>query len=322
MVTICLACVGALALAAAEPDPPPAPTDGSATGLLDRGLLDGTAVPVTPPAIVDVKTAKPHVPLIAEGTAVLDRRTGLRRAGSRGKWVIDDPRVEALELLPCDLLESAEKLVADDPGAEFKLSGEVYEYRGTYYLMLRRVLRVLAAEKQDERRARAGRPATATNPKPTPATAPAPAASTPASAPASDGGATSDDVARQLLGEVLGRPVVAPSAPLGRVAVTPSVAPTAQPLPPGPGRMVVNRLGRLLPKNGPWRLLAFEADNTLREPPMQLLPNQHLRRMETLSGNGTARGVVFHVSGEIHQYRGSQYLLVRSVIVRRDLNQF
>ena len=40
-----------------------------------------------------------------------------------------------------------------------------------------------------------------------------------------------------------------------------------------------------------------------------------------VSGGGT-RGVVFVVSGEITDYHGSNYLLLRKVLVRRDMGNF
>jgi len=86
--------------------------------------------------------------------------------------------------------------------------------------------------------------------------------------------------------------------------------------------MVVNRLGRLLPGKGRWPLLAFRADNTLREPPMRVLPNGNLQRLESMSESGSAAGAVFHVSGEVHQYRGAQYLLIRNVIRKRSMDEF
>ena len=86
--------------------------------------------------------------------------------------------------------------------------------------------------------------------------------------------------------------------------------------------MVVNRLARLRPAEAAFPLVTFEADNTLREPPLPVLPNEHLQRMETLSDGGAAAGVIFHVTGEIHQYRGRQYLLLRNVLRKRNLDQF
>jgi len=306
--TISLAAAWALALSAAEP------TDDGRESLLDGGgLLDDSAVPITPPAIVDEHHARRVLPAIPEGATIFDRRVRLRRGANDKWWVVDDPKADQIRLLPCELLETAENIHGRAPDTDFKLSGEVYHYDGRHYLMLRRVLRVLPEREP------APRPTTRPAPPPVAATQPA---SAPAAATTRPSGATADDVAGALLGEIMGRPVVAPRHPVVPVAPAPSVVRAGEPLPPGPGRMVIGRLGRLAPAAGRWRLLAFEADNTLREPPVNVLPNEHLRRMELLSQAARRRQVVFNISGEIHQYRGRRFLLVRNAIVRRDMDQF
>jgi hypothetical protein len=87
--------------------------------------------------------------------------------------------------------------------------------------------------------------------------------------------------------------------------------------------MVVNRLTRLSPLDqSSWFTMTFESDNTLREPPMRVLPGRCLQDLESRSKEGTADGAIYHVSGEIHHYRGEEYLLVRSAIPKRNMGQF
>ncbi len=305
-----MAAATALAGAAGD-DGAGAPSDRTGPGLLDE-----SAVPVLTPTIMDRQPPARRAVLITEGSGILDRRASLRR---KGYWrTIADPKAEELYLLPCELLETTEAVQERSPEMRFELSGEVYHYRGRYFLMLRRVMQVLAPPPAE--------PEPAPDPRPQATSGPVGSATTsgPTSAPARGIGASAEDVAKALLSDEVTRPVRAVRRPMARTEIAPSVAPTSRPLPPGPGRMVVHRLGRLVPPAAPgeWPLLVFESDNTLREPPLPILPNEHLQQMERLSDNGQAVGTVFHVSGEIHQYRGRQYLLVRSALKKRDLDLF
>jgi hypothetical protein len=84
------------------------------------------------------------------------------------------------------------------------------------------------------------------------------------------------------------------------------------------GSMVVDRAGRLT-RDGEWWTFAFEAEGrVLRERPLRLLPNRMLEFMETASAGGQT-GVVFIISGEVTEYHGANYLLVKKVLVQRDM---
>jgi hypothetical protein len=88
----------------------------------------------------------------------------------------------------------------------------------------------------------------------------------------------------------------------------------------------------------------FYADNTLQEPPLRLLPCTELERAtKAASGanapaaNKPASGVntaannmaagsptttkKFRISGELSEYKGRRYLLLRKVQVERDMGQ-
>ena len=56
----------------------------------------------------------------------------------------------------------------------------------------------------------------------------------------------------------------------------------------------------------------------MNQRPIQLLPNRLLETTIALSGGGR-QGMVFLVSGEVTVYKGDNYLLLRKVLVRRDL---
>lgn len=101
--------------------------------------------------------------------------------------------------------------------------------------------------------------------------------------------------------------------------LTPPIAPTGeQPMLMPEGTFVVDRPGRLV-REGEWWTFVFEsADGNVRHDPLRLLPSRQVEIMEQTSDGG-ARSVVFVVSGEITEYHGRNYLLLRKVLVRRDL---
>ena len=84
------------------------------------------------------------------------------------------------------------------------------------------------------------------------------------------------------------------------------------------GAMVVDRVGRVIPGE-PWWSLVFEDQGTHpKDKPMPLLPNQLLETAIALTSGGT-EGVVLVVSGEATLHNEDNYLLLRKVLIRRDL---
>ena len=230
-------------------------------------------------------------------------------------WTVKHPRTGVLHLLPCELLGTVEDIHAKRPSAKFALSGRVYRYYNDYFLLLRR-----ATEMGKRRPVRLP----TSRPQTRPAFTTRPAASAPAatSRPATKG-ASADDVAR-MLARPPSKPIIPVAAPIAPSEQGPSVPPAAEPIKPGPGRMIIHRLTRLrLPDSeGGWFKLVFESDNTLREPPMPVLPNMQLERFEALSRMGRASGALFYVSGEIYAYRGTNYVLLRTIVRRRPMDRF
>ena len=87
------------------------------------------------------------------------------------------------------------------------------------------------------------------------------------------------------------------------------------------GLPVINRLGRIVGE-GTWWKFIFESDgDPPGEQPVRLLPCRELEWMENASNNGK-RAVKFLVSGELTEYHGRNYLLLRKVLVDQNLNQF
>lgn len=283
------------------------------------GLLDPMESPVILPQSDDADEPEqaPRPPRVMADGAIIVDHPGVPTRDLEGKWwTVEHPLTGTLRLLPCDLLESLEDAHAAAPEKTFLLSGQVYRYQGGYYLLLWRVLDPTDAP------AAAAHPPQEPAEQPQPASAEAPPAT---SQPGQTGEATADDIARQLLDQFTGTPILPEARPDTPQTHVPSVAPTTRtPLLPGPGKMVINRLVRLRPpaEPGGWFTLSFEADSSLRDPPLPVLPSWQLEKIENLSNGGAAPGARFYVSGHLHYYRGRSYILLRSVHRRRDLDLF
>jgi len=308
----------ALPVLAADPnDPNRSKFDMSASDVgksITSLLRDKPEVPITKP--LNARKPVEAAPLPAEGSMVVDRLSRLW-SERNSTWLVltfqPEPGRDAeseRRVLPSRLMEQMETLAARTPGMRFRVSGETTVFQKHAYLLLSKVT-ALPPE--------AAPPATAPIKTPTPTTKPAPA-----SAPAKDAEPSSDDLLKALLGEKVGRPV-------GAVPVLPDSPKPASVAPTGPsvlpvvrGEMVADRLVRIMPDpKGKWWLAAFEADNTLQEPPMRLLPCGMLAKAQSLAaGARPGRMRVFRVSGKITRYAGNRYLLLRKVIVELNLGQF
>ena len=120
------------------------------------------------------------------------------------------------------------------------------------------------------------------------------------------------------------RPITRPAEGSDEVTI-PSVQPVdpkaKTPLLVREGDVVINRLGRLHRDSKGSALFVYEADGTaLSEPPLILLPSRKLELMEQLVKQRP--DAKFIVTGEITVYHGHGYLLLRKVMLQRDMGQF
>jgi hypothetical protein len=308
----------------AEAEPPPAPAR-DANAALPGMLLDRPPVPITLPKGT---TAPPKpVPLPVDGSMVVARR-GRLVAEAKADWMrleFDAEPGKRPELprrvLPCALLEQMEAMAANAPDLRFRVSGETTIFRKQAYLLPRNVVAEPPAPAPP-----APKPAPAPAPRPSPKPpAPSTKPASPATAPAGETGKepTASDVLKDLLKHKVGRAVpVAP--PAKRAAPAPSVAPGPQrTLRATRGAMIVDRLVRILPEPGRWWAARFEADNTLGEPPLRLLPCKFLERaQDRLPARRLGPAPLHRVTGEVTQYRGRRYLLIRKLLPERNLGRF
>ena len=88
------------------------------------------------------------------------------------------------------------------------------------------------------------------------------------------------------------------------------------------GSFIVDRTARLTKSaDGQTNELTFDADGkVMKDPPMLILPNQALMRMEAAI-TGTSRDMRFKVSGTITEYKGRNYILLEKVVAIPDVIQ-
>jgi hypothetical protein len=84
------------------------------------------------------------------------------------------------------------------------------------------------------------------------------------------------------------------------------------------GAYLVDRAGRLVKRENWWTFVHEDRGQVVRSRPLRVLPSQLLETMEYASAEGTG-DIVFVVSGEITEFRGVNYLLLRKVLIRRAM---
>ena len=314
----------------------PAPANDDLEAELQLMLLNRPPIPITRPVgYRQPEETGPALP--AEGVMVIHRRCKAERDPSG--WVLltfENPPGSNPEAprwaLPCRLLEQMEAVLAKTPDAGFRVSGETTRHDKRSFLLLRKVT-VLAPQPKPEPPKREKREVPARAKPDEAAAAPATKAASRPATKAASGPATTrpavpspEEVMAHLISDKLGKPIVLQKDDLQKIkGEVPSVAPTpkAGPLPAGRGDMAVDRLVTLLPAGvGRWLQVSFEADNTLQEPPLRLLPCELLAKAERIAWSGRGRTMRLRVSGQITRYKQRRYLLLRKILEEKDLNQF
>jgi hypothetical protein len=83
------------------------------------------------------------------------------------------------------------------------------------------------------------------------------------------------------------------------------------------GHYIADRRGRLICSNDYW-LFVFESDGkTLADPPIKILPNRWLEKMES-DVAASREALMFRISGEVTTYRGQNFILLRKVLIERE----
>jgi len=280
-------------------------------------LLDRPRVPVTTARGEEPKPPPaPTGPAPVNGSVVVDRRCTLTRERPGGWWELhfepeeDSPDLPALRVLPNLLLEELADRHESDPDTAYRVTGEVHVHERAGYILLRRAT-VLAKEA----------PSAPSPPAETQAAVDA--ATQPAATRPAEG--TAEDVMARLLADRPDMPVVTARPAAQGPADAPSVAPTRNEstLTSGRSGLVVDRLVYVLPKDtGKLWVARFASDNTLREPPLRLMPCLKLQQTQAAVRANRNKQIQWRVTGEVTQYRGKRYLLIRKILPEREMGQF
>ena len=258
------------------------------------------------------------------------------------------PDAPPLRLLPNPCLSMIEAVLEGvrNP-CKFQLTGRVTEFRGMNYLLLEHVTQVvLSAEKpqaapKEENHIETMVSSAAVKPEHiadqhsvTSATI------TVASQTSSNAEPSAEEVIRQLMQSEPPRALVLPEPVVGQSEVPQTRGSgvqqnaTKSALPPekdatgsretmtgvlADSTWLIDQLGRVVPSKGFWWSLVIEdRGRSASQKPLKLLPNRLLENAIGLTGDGT-RAKIFYVSGEVATYKEQNYLLIRKILVRRDM---
>ncbi len=287
--------------ASAGPNGPVRPADPN----LSRLLLERPESPVVE-ATDATPSRLPAPDLPKEGETLVDRAA--KMSVDANGWPVlgflDEQvaRGASLRVLPCVLREKMELLAEREPNATFHMSGEITRTGDRAYLLPMRAS-VYRSRKDDSQQ---------------------PDPNNTAEAVDANGPSTPEDIMDELLKDAPDKPVRLPDAntpadpndsrdegTLGTVRQRP------------PKSFVADRLVYISPEADDdfWWLARFVGDNTLNEEPLRLLPNRKLMRARAIVSERKPLGVRFTVSGVVTRYRGRRYLLIRKVLVHRDMGQ-
>ena len=220
------------------------------------------------------------MPLLREGTFMLQARGSMQRGEQPGVWVFrlagDEPGKAPFEvtLMPCTLLASLEQLVESMPDQQivFDLTGQVFVYRGRNFLMpthAPRLVDYVPPSRPDDIDRNAAAPA------------------------------DSAEAILRDLDQAVGPLVHSPRRAAADTTDKPAV----------PGAMVLWRHGWMVREPGGAWLFVFGADATgLSDPPMILLPCRMLEDMERHALR-SSRDEPLLVSGRVTRYRARNYML-------------
>lgn len=264
------------------------------------------------------KRVPADTPLLPEGYVVASREARIQR---QGDWLVAElakreglPDSPPLRVLPNQQLSMLQAVMAQSSApAGFLITGRITEFLGANYILIENIEEVLSGQTSEQ----AALPATATvEPESRPGEGP------PVREP------TAEEILKQLLSRPTRRSVALPQLTQVIPPESPNAAslPAANELQPrsaGTGlmpehAMLVDRVGRVVPGERWWTLVFENRGEQAADRPIRLLPSRLLETAISLSKGGT-QCTVFLVSGEVTTYENSNYLLLRKVLVRRQI---
>ncbi len=293
-------------------------------------LLNEDDQDVPPTQTMDYEESAKKGRRIVAGSALINRRCILRVDLETG-WAMvrflpekGQPHEPPRWVLPNRVLQEMEMTLADRPAAVFRISGENTLHEKKVFILIRKATILVdhpgladevAGAPPDDTAEATTQPADGTTDSSEDGSSDEPAVS-------------STDVGAALLAENPGAAVLTPvRRPYSERDEPGSVAPAddGEIFHPGRGHMVINRLVTILPVGeGNWMEAVFESDNTGQEPPLRLLPCHMVPRAKDLKDPEVMVKPQkrYHITGEITEYRGRRYLLLRKILSKRDMGEF
>jgi len=136
--------------------------------------------------------------------------------------------------------------------------------------------------------------------------------------------------AKSVLEGLINERVSSPTEPVSPavnpdMTLTPAVSANAPKAPAATRRLegdALQGVGRII-KDEKTKSLVFVFDSdgpAMADPPITLLPNRLLESMEKINAQ-SPHGAKFKITGEITEYNGKNYLLLRNAAEIKDLNQ-
>jgi hypothetical protein len=290
----------------------------------ESAFPDRQSAPVIAPRML-IKVPEEAPPQVLE-QRVFNRRCRLVKPSGSAWFVLeffsepDQPALPPQRVLPCQWLALMEQ--QNSPDKVFHVTGDLTGYHAALYILPVAVTSdapISAEPVVPTGPAATGKkkaPPAASSPTATPLPAPAirPAGSQPSAQDRPD----SKAILAQMLVNRPGKPMTMPAL-IGRAPAdnTPSVAPlpTRELVPVDSTQMMVIDRTVRIQRRGEWYEARFLSDNTLQERPIRLLPNSLLERAEKIPGR-------IRITGVIQRYKDQDFLLLRKVILYRDMGQF
>lgn len=261
---------------------------------------------------------------LPEGYVIAGRPARIERAESEYILHVEPvprlPDIPPLRILPNTRLTMLEAALAEARQEhKFLVTGRITEFQGANYILLENLALMARQEETPV-------PPAPTPPAPTPAVMPETRPGGEAETRPTGREPTAEELIQQLMQDRPPRSVAVPDE-AGRTDTAPA-RPVEQPLPEPPDAesahwredtLLSDRPARLLSDQGGGWMLAFEdRGKRPQDQPVLVLPGRLLETAINLTAGGT-RSVVLVVSGEVTAHKGINHVLLRKVLVRRNM---
>jgi len=250
-----------------------------------------------------VADVTPTKRLLPDGYAIANRLATFKAGAPWTSFELDEleglPTSPDLRVLPNRQLMMVERVMAEDAtNNRFRITGRITEFLGHNYILLEQVT------------------APPANTPATPKTTKQPEQGESAAQTPPDRVPTAEEIINQLMKNAPSNMLRSQNPPASRPALT-NKGDMIRPVQPE-GTLVPEIPGRLVRGGDSWTFIRESKGDKAGSESYSLMPNRLLEVMVSASQGGN-QSVVFLVSGELTEYRGQNYMLVRKVLIRRDM---